>query len=82
MSKRGLTFALSVFAGTVKEVYDKMLDSIKVKRSAPPNAWLWSLIEKCKSQDDIKLLFDILQKLRVFVSALAFMLFCLMVWWH
>uniref|UniRef100_A0A7C9EYC7 Uncharacterized protein n=1 Tax=Opuntia streptacantha TaxID=393608 RepID=A0A7C9EYC7_OPUST len=53
-------------AGTVKEVYDKMLDSIKVKRSAPPNAWLWSLIEKCKSQDDIKLLFDILQKLRVF----------------
>lgn len=53
-------------ADTVKEVYDKMLESIKVKRSAPPNAWLWSLIEKCKSQDDVKLLFDILQKLRVF----------------
>jgi len=43
----------------VKEVYDKMLDSIKVKRSAPPNVWLWSLIETCKSQDDIKLLLDI-----------------------
>ncbi|KAJ8434930.1 hypothetical protein Cgig2_029776 [Carnegiea gigantea] len=51
-------------ADTVKEVYDKMLESIKVKRSAPPNAWLWSLIEKCKSQDDVKLLFDILQQLR------------------
>lgn len=57
-----------VFADTVKEVYDRIVESIKVKRSAPPNAWLWSLTEKCKSRDDIKLLFDILQQLRVFVS--------------
>lgn len=49
-----------------KEVYDKMLESIKIKRSAPPNAWLWSLIEKSKTRDDIKLLFDILQQLRIF----------------
>ncbi|KMS96144.1 hypothetical protein BVRB_001800 isoform A [Beta vulgaris subsp. vulgaris] len=53
-------------SGTVKEVYDRIVESIKVKRSAPPNAWLWSLTEKCKSRDDIKLLFDILQQLRVF----------------
>lgn len=53
-------------ADSVKEVYDKVVESIKVKRSAPPNAWLWSLIEKCKSQDDVKLLFDSLQQLRVF----------------
>lgn len=51
---------------TTKDLYDKILESIKVKRSAPPNAWLLSLIEKCKTRDDIKLLFDILQQLRVF----------------
>ncbi|XP_061994108.1 uncharacterized protein LOC133712045 [Rosa rugosa] len=50
----------------VKELYDKMLESVNVKRSMPPNAWLWSLIENCKNQDDIKLLFDILQNLRRF----------------
>ncbi|XP_059434569.1 uncharacterized protein LOC132167575 [Corylus avellana] len=50
----------------VKELYDKMLESVVVKRSMPPNAWLWSLIENCKSHDDIKLLFDILENLRRF----------------
>lgn len=50
----------------VKELYDKMLESVKIKRSMPPNAWLWSLIENCKNHDDIKLLFDILQNLRRF----------------
>lgn len=50
----------------VKELYDKMLESVNVKRSMPPNAWLWSLIENCQNQDDIKLLFDILQNLRRF----------------
>lgn len=34
----------------------------------PPNAWLWSLIEGCQNQDDINLLFEVLQKLRRFVS--------------
>ncbi|XP_044498305.1 uncharacterized protein LOC123220267 [Mangifera indica] len=51
---------------TVKELYDKMLESVKVKSSMSPNAWLWSLIENCKNGDDIKLLFDILENLRRF----------------
>ncbi|CAB4262771.1 unnamed protein product [Prunus armeniaca] len=50
----------------VKELYDKMLQSVNIKRSMPPNAWLWSLIENCKKHEDIKLLFDILQNLRRF----------------
>ncbi|KAG6664335.1 uncharacterized protein LOC122300455 isoform X1 [Carya illinoinensis] len=50
----------------VKELYDRMLESVVSKRSMPPNAWLWSLLENCKSNDDIKLLFDILQNLRRF----------------
>lgn len=50
----------------VKELYDKILESVNVKRSMPPNALLWSLIENCKNQDDVKLLFDILQNLRRF----------------
>ncbi|KAK9289039.1 hypothetical protein L1049_017510 [Liquidambar formosana] len=49
----------------VKELYDKMLQSVKAQ-TMPPNAWLWSLIENCKNHDDIKLLFDILQNLRRF----------------
>lgn len=50
----------------VKELYDKMLESVNVKRSMPPNAWLWSMIEKCGNHDDIRLLFDILQNIRRF----------------
>ncbi|KAK7348206.1 hypothetical protein VNO80_22756 [Phaseolus coccineus] len=53
-------------SGDVKELYEKMLDSVKVKRSMPPNAWLWSMILNCKHQHDIRLLFDILQNLRIF----------------
>jgi hypothetical protein len=52
----------------VKDLYDKMLESVKVKRSMPPNAWLWSMISNCKHHHDISLLFDILQNLRRFVS--------------
>ncbi|XP_057806004.1 uncharacterized protein LOC131020965 [Salvia miltiorrhiza] len=51
---------------TVKEIYDKVLDSVVKTRTAPPNAWLWSLIAKCSTTEDIKLLFDILPKLRTF----------------
>ncbi|XP_047962282.1 uncharacterized protein LOC125207110 [Salvia hispanica] len=51
---------------TVKEIYDKLLDSIAKRRTAPPNAWMWSLIAKCSTNEDIKLLFDILPKLRAF----------------
>ncbi|CAA0395371.1 unnamed protein product [Arabidopsis thaliana] len=51
---------------TVKDLHDKMLNSVNVKRSMPPNAWLWSLIENCQNQDDIHLLFDVLQNLRRF----------------
>lgn len=51
---------------TVKELYDKILKSVNVQRTAPPNAWLWSLLENCANADDIKLLFDVLQNLRKF----------------
>ncbi|XP_055827928.1 uncharacterized protein LOC129896123 isoform X2 [Solanum dulcamara] len=51
---------------SVKELYDKMLKSVMDQRSAPPNAWLWSLIESCANHEDAKLLFDILQRLRIF----------------
>lgn len=56
----------SAGAETVKEIYDKMLNCVVEKRTAPPNTWLWSLISKCSETEDIKLLFDILQKLRTF----------------
>jgi hypothetical protein len=52
----------------VKDLYDKMLQSVNVKQSMPPNAWLWSMIANCKHHHDISLLFDILQNLRRFVS--------------
>ncbi|KAL8485480.1 hypothetical protein ACS0TY_027687 [Phlomoides rotata] len=51
---------------TVKGLYDKILNSVAEKKTAPPNAWLWSLIAKCSTIEDIKLLFDILPKLRTF----------------
>ncbi|XP_058758571.1 uncharacterized protein LOC131631816 [Vicia villosa] len=50
----------------VKDLYDKMLQSVNVKRSMPPNAWLWSMIANCKHSQDISLLFDVLQNLRRF----------------
>ncbi|KAL7080964.1 hypothetical protein ACP275_14G011000 [Erythranthe tilingii] len=56
----------SADAETAKGVYDKLLDCVVKKRSAPPNAWLWSLIAQCSTREDIKLLFNILQKLRTF----------------
>ncbi|KAL6526523.1 hypothetical protein OROGR_015613 [Orobanche gracilis] len=56
----------SADAETVKGVYDKMLNYVTEKRTAPPNAWLWSLITKCSTHEDIELLFDILQKHRKF----------------
>lgn len=52
----------------VKEIYDGILDSVNNKRTMAPNAWTWSLIEKCQNHEDIKLLFDALQNLRRFVS--------------
>ncbi|XP_031739007.1 uncharacterized protein LOC101219378 isoform X2 [Cucumis sativus] len=51
---------------TAKELYDKMLESVEVKRSMPPNAWMWSLIQNCKTEEDIQLLFGILKRLRIF----------------
>ncbi|XP_073301690.1 uncharacterized protein [Primulina huaijiensis] len=53
-------------AGTAKEVYEKMLKCVSEMRTAPPNAWLWSLVAKCDTHEDIKLLFDILERLRRF----------------
>ncbi|KAL5541799.1 hypothetical protein UlMin_009509 [Ulmus minor] len=50
----------------VKELYDKIYQSVVVKRTMAPNAWLWSLIENCNNHDDIKLLFNTLDNLRRF----------------
>ncbi|XP_072997865.1 uncharacterized protein [Typha latifolia] len=49
----------------VQELYQKMLKSVEA-RTMPPNAWLWSLVSNCSNREDIKLLFQILQKLRTF----------------
>lgn len=49
-----------------KELYDKLLKSVKEQRTAPPNNLLWSLIEKSANREDIKLLFNILENLRKF----------------
>lgn len=61
-----------IVAEAVKELYDKMLESVNTKRSMPPNAWLWQMIANCKHQHDIGLLFEVLQKLRTFVSFSSF----------
>ena len=64
-----LAFTLANFgAESVQELYEKMLKSVEA-RTMPPNALLWSMIGSCSNQEDIKLLFEILQKLRIFVSA-------------
>jgi hypothetical protein len=49
----------------VVELYQKMLKSVEAE-TMPPNAWLWSMISSCSNKEDIKLLIQILQKLRVF----------------
>ncbi|KAJ3683758.1 hypothetical protein LUZ60_013985 [Juncus effusus] len=49
----------------VKDLYEKMAKSVEA-RTMPPNAYLWSMINSCSNTDDIKLLFQILQKLRIF----------------
>ncbi|KAG8099155.1 hypothetical protein GUJ93_ZPchr0013g35725 [Zizania palustris] len=49
----------------VEEQYQKMLKSVEAQ-IMPPNAWLWSMISSCSNREGIKLLFLILQKLRVF----------------
>ncbi|XP_062188992.1 uncharacterized protein LOC133892319 [Phragmites australis] len=49
----------------VEELYQKMLKSVEAE-TMPPNAWLWSMISSCSNKEDIKLLSQILQKLRVF----------------
>ncbi|KAK1425256.1 hypothetical protein QVD17_20604 [Tagetes erecta] len=49
-----------------KELHDKLLKSVTEQRTAPPNNWLWALIEKCDNREDIKLLFNVLENLRKF----------------
>lgn len=67
-----LSLSPSIGAETVKEMYDKIIKSAVEIRTAPPNAWLRSLIAKCSTPEDIKLLFDVLPKLRTFVSSCSF----------
>jgi hypothetical protein len=62
----------------VEEMYQKMLKSVEAE-TMPPNAWLWSMIDSCSNKEDIKLLFQILQKLRVFVSPIHIPHTCKMV---
>lgn len=50
---------------SAEELYQKMLKSVEAQ-TMPPNAWLWAMISSCSSEEDIKLLFQILQKLRIF----------------
>lgn len=50
---------------SAEELYQKMLKSVEAQ-TMPPNALLWSMISSCTTEEDIKLLFQILQKLRVF----------------
>ncbi|GLT76934.1 hypothetical protein SLA2020_485670 [Shorea laevis] len=70
MSRKSFSSEAGTITGNptegVKELYDKMLESVNVKRTMPPNAWLWSLLESCKTCEDIELLFDILKNLRRF----------------
>jgi hypothetical protein len=61
---------ICVIAEAAKELHDKLLKSVVDQRTAPPNNWLWSLIEKCENREDIKLLFNVLENLRKFVSYL------------
>ncbi|GJR02337.1 hypothetical protein Tco_0525321 [Tanacetum coccineum] len=49
-----------------KELHDKLLKSVVDQRTAPPNNWMWTLIQKCENREDIKLLFNVLENLRRF----------------
>ncbi|KAJ0682776.1 hypothetical protein HanPI659440_Chr16g0651121 [Helianthus annuus] len=59
-------FVICFIAAAAKELHDKLLKSVLEQRTAPPNNWLWTLIEKCENREDIKLLFSVLENLRKF----------------
>lgn len=59
---------MCIIAEAAKELHDKILKSVVEQRTAPPNNWLWTLIEKCQNREDIKFLFNVLENLRKFVS--------------
>ncbi|XP_031486646.1 uncharacterized protein LOC116255053 [Nymphaea colorata] len=48
-----------------QELYNKMLKSVEAG-TMPPNAWLRAMFASCVNREDVKLLFGILQKLRIF----------------
>lgn len=48
-----------------------MLKSVEAQKMLP-NVLLWLMIGRCSNQEDMKLLFEILQKLRISVSALQY----------
>ncbi|KAF3773553.1 hypothetical protein EJ110_NYTH55088 [Nymphaea thermarum] len=48
-----------------QELYNKMLKSVEA-RTMPPNACLRAMFASCVNREDVKLLFGILQKLRIF----------------
>ncbi|KAL3727524.1 hypothetical protein ACJRO7_032286 [Eucalyptus globulus] len=49
-------FAFFHLICTVKEMYDKILESANMKRTMAPNAWTWLMIENCKNREDIRLI--------------------------
>lgn len=59
---------ICIIAEAAKELHDKLIKSVVDQRTAPPNSLLWALIEKCDNREDIKLLFNVLENLRKFVS--------------
>lgn len=52
----------------VKELYQKIVKSLESK-TFPPNTWRDALLGKCKNAEDVKLAFEILEKLRIFKMA-------------
>lgn len=50
----------------VGSLCQEILESIEKVKTMPPNAKLWSLVDSCSTHDHIELLFQVLQKLRIF----------------
>ncbi|GLJ45853.1 hypothetical protein SUGI_0965380 [Cryptomeria japonica] len=52
----------------VQELYQKIIESLDSK-NLPPNTLRDSFLEKCKNTEDVKLVFELLEKLRIFKTA-------------
>ncbi|PHT43268.1 hypothetical protein CQW23_17293 [Capsicum baccatum] len=65
-----LRASYSTEAGTIESsvtgIVSQDAQAVVDQRSAPPNAWLWSLVQSCPNREDANLLFDMLKRLRIF----------------